>query len=105
VESTYARARRADREAVLTTFGEPGDSLLVTWDRMIPDPTGRLWLRFSACINERDRIWDVIDTTGAQVGTLRSNLHIIAAFERALLVRGETAAGNPELAIWKLVPR
>ena len=104
VKSTYARVRPAERDAVLEQIGDIGDSLYVTWDQMIPDVSGRIWLRFSGCVNERPRIWDIMDTSGTHRGTVRTDLHIVAAYDRSVLVRGEDSIGTPELAIWKLVP-
>jgi hypothetical protein len=105
VKTNFSRARPAELNRVLGVFGGRGDSLHITWDRMIPDATGRIWLRFSECINQGDRVWDLIDTAGVRRGALRTNLHIIAAYDRSVLVRGEDSIGTPELTIWKLVPR
>ena len=104
IRKTFARAKPADVEALLERFGAPGQSLYVTWDWMVADPAGGIFLRYSSCINSGERIWDWIDTSGVHRGTLTSNRHIIAAYKDYLLVRGEDSTGVPEVSRWKVTP-
>jgi hypothetical protein len=71
-------------------FGNVGDPLPYTWDAMLPDPQGRLWLRIAECdlaSIRGDREWEVIDSVGALVGTHRSR-HLFRAVlgDRAIVV-------------------
>jgi hypothetical protein len=91
-------------EALLSRFGAVGDTMPITWDRMLPDATGRLWLRHSACVNERERIWDIVDTSGAIQGHFRTADYLVAAYGTHFLARGEDSLGVPQVTRMKLVP-
>jgi hypothetical protein len=58
-------------DAVLRRFGSSGDPLPFAWQTMLVDPTGRLWLQIAECLPPEEREWEVIDTAGTAVGTVR----------------------------------
>lgn len=72
-------------------IGRVGDPLPSAWMDILPDATGRLWLRVAECHTHPDpQRWEVVDTSGAFVARveipLRSRL-IAARADRALIVR------------------
>jgi hypothetical protein len=77
----------------------------VTWDRMIADASGRLWLRYSGCANDQERIWDIVDTSGTRRGWFRTRNHIIAAYDSFFLARGADSLGVPAITRWRIVRR
>jgi hypothetical protein len=77
----------------------------VTWDRMIADASGRLWLRYSGCANDQERIWDIVDTSGTHMGWFRTRNHVIAAYDSFFLARGADSLGVPAITRWRIVRR
>jgi hypothetical protein len=72
--------------AVLARFGREGSPLPFTWESILADPSGRLWLQVAKCIGPGEREWEVIDTTGRALATFRSGAGGVRA------VRGNRAA-------------
>lgn len=65
--------------ALAEAFGRIGDLFPFAWDRMLPDPTGSVWLRRVECAGERGaRLWDIVDTAGKTHHQLTTNLDLLA---------------------------
>jgi hypothetical protein len=75
-------------------IGGVGDPLPSAWMQIVPDPTGRLWLRVAECFRHPDpRVWEIIDTSGtlvARVEIPRSSRLIAVRGDRALIVRSDS---------------
>jgi hypothetical protein len=85
-----AQISRDSMDLVLRRFGKPGDPLPYTWDAIVADPGGRIWLRLAECELDAirgERAWEVIDTAGALVGVHRSRSNLRSILnDRALVV-------------------
>jgi hypothetical protein len=77
---------------ILASFGKLGDPFPYSWDMLLADPTGSLWLRRVECGPPvRERLWDVVDTAGGLRAQLRTDAQLLAVNGRhALVVAGDS---------------
>lgn len=83
--------------------GDVGQPLPLTWDAVVPDPDGRLWLRHGQCHPDAVRSWEIIDIDGRLLGTHRSDRSIVAARGDLVAVRAFDAFEVAHLAAYRVL--
>ncbi|MEX2283585.1 MAG: hypothetical protein WEE89_13960 [Gemmatimonadota bacterium] len=93
--------------AVLKRLGVEGSRLPTTWDRIIPDQTGRVWLRRAQCqLRPPIRTWDVVDLSGRWVAIASiPDIEVLAAREMRLLGLVRDSLGIEHVALYEVIAR